>query len=97
MQNGVSLSQDDGAKVIELHDGHIAPPLVAFASTLGLAEIEAEPDTVDGVNNDDTTSRAVDGLALDTKGLMLSPTASRRLYLHQRSSAADTKVSVRAS
>ncbi|KAK3723497.1 hypothetical protein LTR37_001749 [Vermiconidia calcicola] len=62
-------AQDEGAEIIELHDGHIAPPLVAFASTLGLAEIEAEPDTVDGANNDDMTSRAVDGLALDTKGL----------------------------
>ena len=65
----VISARSDGAKVITLSNGHIAPTLTAFASSLGLAEITAEGSTQDGDNNDVTFSRAVDGLAFDTKNL----------------------------
>ena len=59
----------DGARLITLSNGYLAPTLTAFASTLGLVEIEAEGSTQDGYNNEVTFSRAVDGLALDNKNL----------------------------
>jgi hypothetical protein len=62
-------AKTDGARIVALSKGYVAPALTAFASTLGLAEIEAEGSTQDGYNNDVTFSRAVDGLALDTKNL----------------------------
>jgi imidazolonepropionase-like amidohydrolase len=63
------VAKTDGARIVALSNGYVAPALTAFASTLGLAEIEAEGSTQDGYNNDVTFSRAVDGLALDTKNL----------------------------
>jgi imidazolonepropionase-like amidohydrolase len=62
-------AQTDGARLITLSNGYLAPTLTAFASTLGLVEIEAEGSTQDGYSNDVTFSRAVDGLALNTKNL----------------------------
>lgn len=59
----------DGARTVTLQNGHVAPPLTAFASTLGLVEIEAEESTQDGYNSDVTFSRALDGLAMKTKNL----------------------------
>lgn len=65
----VISAQSDGAKVVTLSNGYIAPALTAFASSLGLVEIQAEGSTQDGYNNEVTFSRALDGLALDTKNL----------------------------
>lgn len=67
--NEIAAAQERGIAQISLEDGHLAPTLTAFGSSLGLVEIPAEPDTQDGFNSDDTFSRAVDGLALDTKNL----------------------------
>lgn len=63
------LADSENIQHIPLRNGHIVPPLTAFGSTLGLNEIDAEEDTQDGENNDNTISRAIDGLALDTKSL----------------------------
>ena len=63
------LASAEGVKTISVSNGHVVPPLTAFASSLGLVEIEGEEDTRDGDNGDDSFSRAVDGLALDTKNL----------------------------
>lgn len=62
-------AQNNGAPSIALHRGHVAPPATAFGSSLGLVEIAAEGSTQDGFNRDETFSRAIDGLALDTKNL----------------------------
>ena len=62
-------AEDDGAEVIVLKDGHIAPPFTAFGSQLGLEEIMAEPVTNNGEDNDNTFSSAADGLAFETKNL----------------------------
>ena len=51
-----------------LVNGHITKTYTAFGSTIGLNAIDAEKDTDDG-NSAKTFSRAVDGLALDTKKL----------------------------
>ena len=58
-----------GTRTVSLHNGYIVPPATAFGSSLGLVEIEAEESTRDGDTDDNTISRAVDGLALDTKSL----------------------------
>ncbi|KAK5126715.1 hypothetical protein LTR85_009649 [Meristemomyces frigidus] len=55
--------------VIELRDGHIAPPMTAFGSFLGIEEIVAEEDTRDGENDENTLSAAVGGLLLGSKSL----------------------------
>ncbi|KAK5173901.1 uncharacterized protein LTR77_002582 [Saxophila tyrrhenica] len=65
----LSAAEAQGIKKVVLHNGHIAPPLTAFGSSLGLEEITAEPSTTDGDNTDSTISRAVDGLTFDTKNL----------------------------
>ena len=62
-------AETDDIKTIALQNGHVAPTLTAFGSPLGLEEIQAESDTSDGANNDESYSRAVDGLAFDTKNL----------------------------
>lgn len=54
---------------IHLKDGHLTPPLVAFGSSLGLAEIDAEGDTHDGPYPEDGITFAVDGLAFGGKQL----------------------------
>lgn len=55
-------------KTIHLQNGYLTRAFTAFGSTLGLNEIDAEASTDDG-DNTDVFSRAVDGLALDTKKL----------------------------
>lgn len=55
-------------KTIHLQNGYLTRAFTAFGSTLGLNEIDAEASTEDG-DNSDVFSRAVDGLALDTKKL----------------------------
>ncbi|OJD40452.1 carbohydrate esterase family 9 protein [Diplodia corticola] len=57
-------------KTVSLTNGHLTPPFTLLGSDLGLSEIAAERDTQDGNNSPDTYfSRAVDGLALNTKQL----------------------------
>lgn len=65
----LSTAQADKIETLHLRDGHIVPALTAFGSSLGLVEIAGELDTQDGFNGDSSFSRAVDGLALDTKNL----------------------------
>jgi len=59
----------DGVRTLHLRDGHLAPPMTAFGSSLGINAIQGERDTKDGSNDGSTFSAAVDGLSLDTKGL----------------------------
>ena len=68
-EDEILIAQNEGSKIVTLAHGHLAPTLTAFASSLGLVEIGAESSTQDGDNNGQTFSRAVDGLALDTKNL----------------------------
>ena len=68
-KSDLTAAQATGARIVSLSDGYLAPPATAFASSLGLVEIEAEGSTQDGYNNDISSSRAIDGLALDTKSL----------------------------
>lgn len=56
-------------QTIHLKDGHLTPPLVAFGSSLGLAEIDAESDTHDGAYPEEGIAFAVDGLAFGGKQL----------------------------
>lgn len=65
----LKVAQSSDVKTVHLHRGHIAPPMTAFGSFLGLVEISAEEDTQDGENEQSTFSSAVDGLAFDTKNL----------------------------
>jgi len=67
--NEMSVANEKGVPEVFLENGYLAPTLTAFGSSLGLNEIDGEPATQDGYNNDETFSRAVDGLALDTKNL----------------------------
>lgn len=62
-------AQEAHVNVIELRNGHIAPPLTAFGSFLGVEEIAAEEDTQDGENDENTFSAAVDGLLFGSKSL----------------------------
>ncbi|KAF3038669.1 hypothetical protein E8E12_007211 [Didymella heteroderae] len=54
---------------IYLKDGHLTQGLVAFGSSLGLAEIDAEGDTHDGPYVEDGIAFAVDGLSFGGKQL----------------------------
>lgn len=55
-----------GAKSVHVQNGYLTHSFTAFGSLLGLREIDAEASTDDG-DSSKTFSRAVDGLALDTK------------------------------
>lgn len=57
------------SQTIHLKDGHLTPPLVAFGSSLGLAEIDAESDTHDGPFPEEGISFALDGLSFGGKQL----------------------------
>jgi imidazolonepropionase-like amidohydrolase len=57
------------ARRIHLRNGHVTPSLTAFGSLLGLEEIQAEDDTSDGANDQDSFSAALDGLAFEGKNL----------------------------
>ncbi|KAG8163405.1 hypothetical protein KVR01_006702 [Diaporthe batatas] len=60
-----------GTKVIHLKNGYLTDSFIAFGSTIGLNEIDAESSTDDG-DNSDVFSRAADGLALDNKKLKVA-------------------------
>jgi hypothetical protein len=66
-----AAKSDKSAKVIDLENGYLVPSFIAFGSMLGLNGIDAEDKTADGPNVN-TFSRAVDGLAFDTKKLDVS-------------------------
>ncbi len=57
-----------GTKIVALQNGYLTKPFVAFGSGLGLNAIDAEASTDNG-GSPDVFSRAVDGLALNTKKL----------------------------
>ncbi|KAJ4300040.1 hypothetical protein N0V90_005289 [Kalmusia sp. IMI 367209] len=65
----VSAAKSSEAQIIELDNGYLTPPLTAFSTPLGLAEIDAEPDTQDGPPPSSGLSRAVDGLLFGGKQL----------------------------
>ena len=56
-------------ETIALEDGYLTTPLTAFGTSLGLEEISAEKDTLDGKPGPNNWARAVDGLLFDTKQL----------------------------
>lgn len=56
-------------QTVHLKDGYLTPPLVAFGSSLGLAEIDAEGDTHDGPYPEEGITFAVDGLSFGGKQL----------------------------
>ncbi|PVH95761.1 hypothetical protein DM02DRAFT_600229 [Periconia macrospinosa] len=62
-------AESNGASYIRLKNGHLTPPFTAFGSSLGLIEIDAEPDTHDGPPPGDGITRAVDGLLFGGKQL----------------------------
>jgi imidazolonepropionase-like amidohydrolase len=57
------------AQKIDLKDGHLTSGLIAFGSSLGLAEIDAEGDTHDGPYPEDGITFAADGLSFGGKQL----------------------------
>ncbi|KAI1361514.1 amidohydrolase [Xylaria arbuscula] len=64
----LKVAQDGGATTVSLENGYITKPFTAFGSLIGLNAIDAESVTDNG-GSPDVFSRAVDGLALDTKKL----------------------------
>lgn len=67
--DAITAARANGISSLHLKNGYVVPPAIAFASSLGLAEITAEPSTTDGANTETSFSRAVDGLAFATKNL----------------------------
>ncbi|EME89098.1 uncharacterized protein MYCFIDRAFT_25199 [Pseudocercospora fijiensis CIRAD86] len=63
------VSSLSAADIINLQDGHIAPPLTAFGSLLGIEEITAESTTSDGSLDESSFSAAIDGLRFEGKNL----------------------------
>ncbi|KAJ4368708.1 hypothetical protein N0V86_009617 [Didymella sp. IMI 355093] len=57
------------AQKINLKDGHLTSGLIAFGSSLGLAEIDAEDDTHDGPYPEEGITFAADGLSFGGKQL----------------------------
>uniref|UniRef100_A0A8H7KBZ1 Amidohydrolase 3 domain-containing protein n=1 Tax=Bionectria ochroleuca TaxID=29856 RepID=A0A8H7KBZ1_BIOOC len=68
------VAADSGIKVTQLTNGYLYNGLTGVAGTLGLNEIDAESSTDNG-DNPATFSRAIDGLALDSKKLDAAVTA----------------------
>lgn len=66
----ISAATANSVKSVHLNNGYLTSSFTAFASTLGLNEIDAESSTDDGDGS--TFSRAVDGLALDNKKLKVA-------------------------
>ncbi|KAI1396184.1 amidohydrolase [Hypoxylon fuscum] len=64
----LEIASKSGAKVVALKDGYLTRPFTIFGSTLGLNAIDAEKDTDNG-GSPEVFSRAVDGLAFETKKL----------------------------
>lgn len=67
----ISAADARGTKTIHLKNGYLTHSFTAFGSLLGLNAIDAEKTTDDG-DNTKVFSRAVDGLALDTKKLQVA-------------------------
>ncbi|KAK4547193.1 hypothetical protein LTR36_001414 [Oleoguttula mirabilis] len=68
-QDDILAAQGDRVEVLQLRNGHLAPPITAFGSFLGVEEIAAEEDTQDGENDESTFSAALDGLLFGSKSL----------------------------
>jgi hypothetical protein len=66
--SALEAASKSGSRVIELNNGYLTKPFVAFGSTIGLNAIDAERDTDNGASTEHF-SRGVDGLKLDTKKL----------------------------
>ena len=67
------LASVTNVETINLRNGYITPPLTAFNSYIGLEELSSDPNTQDGKHTATSLfSRAIDGLALDTKQLAAS-------------------------
>lgn len=64
----LTATSGSNGRVVSLKNGYLTRAFTAFGSTLGLNAIDAERDTDNGADGD-VFSRAVDGLALDTKKL----------------------------
>lgn len=56
-------------ETVHLKDGYLTPPIVAFGSSLGLTEIDAESDTHDGPYPEEGITFATDGLSFGGKQL----------------------------
>ncbi|EON97072.1 putative carbohydrate esterase family 9 protein [Phaeoacremonium minimum UCRPA7] len=69
--NEISVAQRSNIQTIQLDNGYITESFTAFGSTLGLNEIDAETITDNGPNTN-VFSRALEGLALDTKKLKVA-------------------------
>lgn len=65
----IEAARSTNAPVVQLENGHLTPPFTAFSTTLGLAEIDSEPDTHDGPPPSDGITRATDGLLFGGKQL----------------------------
>ncbi|KAL1596289.1 hypothetical protein SLS60_008934 [Paraconiothyrium brasiliense] len=65
----VEVARSAKAPVVQLKNGHLTPPFTAFSTTLGLSEIDSEPDTHDGPPPSDGITRATDGLLFGGKQL----------------------------
>ncbi|KAI1372142.1 amidohydrolase [Hypoxylon crocopeplum] len=67
-QAELEVASKSGTKIIHLQDGYLTKPFTVFGSTLGLNAIDAERDTDNG-GSPEIFSRAIDGLAFETKKL----------------------------
>ncbi|TDZ13902.1 hypothetical protein Cob_v013052 [Colletotrichum orbiculare MAFF 240422] len=66
----VAAANSSSKEIIYLKNGHITESFVAFGSSIGLNEIDAEGDTDNG--RSPGFSRGLDGLALDNKKLRVA-------------------------
>ncbi|KAI0475394.1 hypothetical protein GGR56DRAFT_675529 [Xylariaceae sp. FL0804] len=65
-----TAASQSGTRVVSLANGYVTRPFTVFGSTVGLNAIDAEAATDNGAaGSADVFSRALDGLALDTKKL----------------------------
>ncbi|KAI4869823.1 amidohydrolase [Hypoxylon rubiginosum] len=64
----LDIATKSGTRIIPLKNGYLTKPFTVFGSTLGLNAIDAESDTDNG-SGPTIFSRAIDGLAFETKKL----------------------------
>ncbi|KAI0179800.1 amidohydrolase [Hypoxylon sp. FL1284] len=64
----IEAATTSGTKIVALKNGYLTKPFTIFGSSLGLNAIDAESDTDNG-NGPSIFSRAIDGLAFETKKL----------------------------